>query len=165
MPKCIRHVPCQCALERHSLPERPPFYAKIIGKPKTSTFSIRFLLWYHATHQNSHDWEIFACIMGFDNFLYIFLCHFFSLVFYQEAMTIWFICGTCKVRLSFFKTMFFQCCQFDALSARKRFHEMQMFVSTKIPSLAASYHRLFSTRWSHYLSTSFLKCPLLIIIK
>ena len=49
----------------------------------------------------------------------------------------------------------FQFCQFDALSTRKRFHGMQMFVSTRIPSLAASYHRLFSTRWSHYLSTSF----------
>jgi hypothetical protein len=35
-----------------------------------------------------------------------------------------------------------------ALSTRKRFHGMQMFVSTKIPSLAASYHRLFSS--AHY---------------
>ena len=40
-----------------------------------------------------------------------------------------------------------------------------MFGSTKISSLAASYHRLFSTSWSHYLSTSFLKRPLLIIIR
>jgi hypothetical protein len=42
-------------------------------------------------------------------------------------------------------------------------HRMQIFVSTKIPSLTAPYHRLFSTRLSHYLSTSFLKCPLFII--